>query len=92
MKLLNDREIDKFYGEDLAKIRWESQNLYEDRRRNYMSVKKDCFAYRIGRCNILTEMVCKRDTCSFYKTHEEMEQDRARYGFLKDYKPREKQE
>lgn len=51
-----------------------------------MGIKKDCFAYRLGRCSILTEMVCRRDTCSFYKTKEQMERDREHYGFIKDYK------
>ncbi len=53
-----------------------------------MGIHKDCFAYRIGRCSIMTEMICRRESCSFYKTVEEMERDRKRYGFNKDYKPR----
>lgn len=53
-----------------------------------MGIHKDCFAYRIGRCSIMTEMICRRERCSFYKTVEEMERDRKRYGFNKDYKPK----
>ncbi len=51
-----------------------------------MGVQKDCFAYRLGRCNVLTEMVCRRDKCSFFKTKEEMERDLVRYGSGRDYK------
>lgn len=57
-----------------------------------MGIKKDCFAYRLGRCSILTEMVCKRDTCSFFKTKEEMEEDSRRYGYIKNYKQGEQYE
>ena len=53
-----------------------------------MGIRKDCFAYRIGRCNIMTEMICRRENCSFFKTKEEMERDREKYGFVKDYKPK----
>lgn len=53
-----------------------------------MSVKKDCFAYRIGGCSIMTETICKRDACSFYKTREQAELDREKYGFQKNYRPK----
>ncbi len=88
MNLLDDAKIDKFFGVYEAVSRWPSRleiNVY--RRRRTMGIKKDCFAYRIGRCNIMTELICKRDSCSFYKTKEQMEQDRKTYGFIKNYKP-----
>lgn len=41
--------------------------------------KKDCFGYRVGKCTVLTEMVCaKKDDCPFYKTHEQFEEDAER--------------
>lgn len=92
MKLLNDRVIDRFYGESERPVRWEQTDYFTYyRRRHRMGVQKDCFAYRVGRCSILTEMICRYEKCSFYKTKEQMEQDRARYGFDRDYKPKEKQ-
>jgi len=35
-------------------------------------VKKDCFGYqpRTKRCTALTELVCRKHTCSFYKTRQ----------------------
>ena len=50
-----------------------------------MSIQKDCFAYRIGHCSIMTEMICRRDTCSFYKSKEQDRRDRETYGFKRDY-------
>jgi|GEM_PF-1420022 len=93
MNRLDDRNIDKFFGTYERVIRWKKGQVYFITRREHsMGVKKDCFAYRIGRCNIMTEIICKRDTCSFYKTKEEMERDRERYGFVKNYRPRGQKE
>lgn len=89
MNLLNDRNIDKFFGESEKVVRWEKNNNFmQHRRKHNMGIRKDCFAYRIGRCNIMTEMICRRENCSFFKTKEEMERDREKYGFVKDYKPK----
>lgn len=35
------------------------------------TVCKNCFAYSFGRCNVLTELICKTRTCDFFKTVEE---------------------
>ncbi len=51
-----------------------------------MGIRKDCFAYRISGCSVLTETVCRREICSFYKTKEQAEKDRMKYGFNKHYK------
>jgi len=45
-----------------------------------MTLQKDCFAYRVGRCSIMTETICRFGTCSFYKTKEQDRKDRLRYG------------
>ena len=41
-------------------------------------MKKDCFGYRMGKCKVLTECVCEKRQCSFYKTKEQFEEDRER--------------
>ncbi|MBE7036006.1 MAG: hypothetical protein E7403_01780 [Ruminococcaceae bacterium] len=86
--MINDRQIDRFYGECERASLWKEKKDRFYRRRRTMGIKKDCFAYRLGRCSVLTEMVCRRENCSFYKTKEQMEQDRRQYGFVKDYKPK----
>lgn len=43
------------------------------------SLKPDCFGYRLGRCMILTEMVCLERNCPFYKTVEQDKDDREKY-------------
>ncbi|MBE7035382.1 MAG: hypothetical protein E7402_04640 [Ruminococcaceae bacterium] len=89
MKTFSDRSLEQFYGAEARVVRWEhKKNLTFYRRIYPMSVHKDCFAYRVGRCTILTEMICKRDSCSFYKTKEQMEKDRIRYGHNKNYQPK----
>lgn len=89
MSEFDDRKIERFYGECERIVRWKEKETYQFyRRRKTMGIKKDCFAYRLGRCSILTEMICRRESCSFYKTKEQMEQDRERYGFVQDYKPK----
>ena len=51
-----------------------------------MHRKKDCFAYRKARCKVLTDMVCRYDPCSFYKTAEQDRHDREKYKLDKNYK------
>jgi len=51
-----------------------------------MMIHKDCFAYRIGRCSVMTEMICRHSPCSFYKTKEQDKKDRERYGVPKNYR------
>lgn len=36
------------------------------------SVKKDCFAYKKGRCSALKQIYCGKSECSFYKTKDEL--------------------
>lgn len=89
MKQLDDAKIDKFFGTYARPVRWEHmQHNIVKRRVQRMSIKKDCFAYRIGGCSIMTETICRHDTCSFYKTKEQAERDREKYGFQKNYKPK----
>ena len=40
---------------------------------------KDCFAYRDRDCCILTERVCDRRRCTFYKTKEEHDERLKKY-------------
>lgn len=42
-------------------------------------VNKDCFAYRSGRCAILTERICNRRKCPFYKTRKQYNEDLDKY-------------
>ena len=46
----------------------------------FSTVKKDCFAYgRLNeKCSILTETVCKKAECKFYKTKREFEKGRMK--------------
>ena len=46
----------------------------------FSSVKKDCFAYGSisDKCSILTETVCKKENCKFYKTKKEFEKGRMK--------------
>ena len=41
-------------------------------------VKTDCFAYqeRCKQCRVLSELVCKKRECTFYKTQEQYDSDR----------------
>lgn len=89
MKQLGDGKIDNFFGTYERPERWKCEvHNHIKRRVRRMSVKKDCFAYRIGGCSIMTETICKRDACSFYKTREQAELDREKYGFQKNYRPK----
>ena len=44
----------------------------------YSGVKRDCFGYSNinNRCSVLTETVCKKENCKFYKTKKEFEKGR----------------
>lgn len=46
----------------------------------YSGVKKDCFCYSNinNRCSVLTETVCKKADCRFYKTKKEFEKGNKR--------------
>lgn len=43
--------------------------------------KIDCFGYREGKCEIMTELICKKSKCSFYKTWNQENKDRKKYGY-----------
>lgn len=47
-------------------------------------VKKDCFAYvkEINDCIVLTDLYCKKENCSFYKTKEQYIKDAGDYEGL----------
>ena len=40
---------------------------------------RDCFAHQEMCCSILTEKVCNKGKCSFYKTHKKFLEDSKRY-------------
>lgn len=42
----------------------------------------DCFAYneKLKTCSVLSEMVCKKRKCSFYKTEQQYKDDLKKYG------------
>lgn len=40
--------------------------------------KKDCFGYKMGKCTVLTDLVCSQGKCSFYKTREQYNRDREK--------------
>ncbi len=89
MKTIQDKDVDAFFGTSERPARWErNKALMYERSMIKMAVQKDCFAYRIGGCAIMTETICRRDTCSFYKTKEQMAKDREKYGFQKNYRPK----
>jgi len=77
----NDRSIDRFFGTYQKPSFKRTKNKTDNKRRFYtMTLQKDCFAYRVGRCSIMTETICRFGTCSFYKTKEQDRKDRLRYG------------
>ncbi len=91
--LLKDKDIDAFFGIYERPVRWERRkprNMYKKNTEH--KVKKDCFAYRISGCSIMTETICRREICSFYKTKEQAELDREKYGFVKNYRPKGEQQ
>ena len=89
MKPYNDHEISQILGDYERPFLCFGRHVYiPERRRKMTEVKKDCFAYRIGGCSIMTETICRHDTCSFYKTKEQAAIDREKYGFQKNYRPK----
>lgn len=44
-------------------------------------IKTDCFGYDENKCNVMTSLVCEKSKCSFYKTWEQEQKDRKKYGF-----------
>ena len=44
-------------------------------------IKVDCFGYNLkaGKCAIMTETICKKRECSFYKTQEQYQEDKKKY-------------
>ena len=46
-------------------------------------VKTDCFGFdkRFCSCKIMTEPICKKRRCSFYKTMEQFKADIEKYSF-----------
>ena len=46
----------------------------------FEGVRKDCFGYSNinNRCSVLTETVCKKEICKFYKTKKEFEKGNKR--------------
>ena len=38
-----------------------------------MSIKENCFGFNCSKneCRVLTELVCSKKECAFYKTHEQ---------------------
>jgi len=80
----NDQNADAFWGV-YEKSYEKKKKISCIRRGNTMSLQKECFAYRIGRCAIMTETICRYGTCSFFKTKEQDQLDRQRYGTNKDH-------
>ncbi len=77
----NDRSIDSFFGTYQKPSFKRTKNKTDIKRRIYtMTLQKDCFAYRVGRCSIMTETICRYGTCSFFKTKDQDRKDRLRYG------------
>lgn len=45
----------------------ELENATKKARARLGGVKRDCFAYREGKCLALSKLVCKKEACPFYK-------------------------
>lgn len=39
------------------------------------NIKRDCFGFKRGECTVLTELVCKNEKCTFYKTRKQFKED-----------------
>lgn len=39
------------------------------------NIKRDCFGFKRGECTVLTELVCKKGECTFYKTRKQFRDD-----------------
>ena len=48
--------------------------------------KRDCFGYKMGKCSVLTELVCTQRECSFYKTRKQFHSDNIKYKKIADDK------
>ena len=46
--------------------------------------RKNCFAFKNGRCEIMEELICEKKKCSFYKSVEKYESDLEKYPLI-DY-------
>lgn len=57
--------------------------MSRDNEKVRVELAHDCFANVKGkkRCQILTEDMCLYGKCPFYKTKEQFEADRKKYGF-----------
>ncbi len=44
-------------------------------------IKTDCFGYNKAakKCTIMTETICRKSNCTFYKTREQAKKDADRY-------------
>lgn len=51
---------------------------------NDINIKVDCFAYNNGNCTCLTELVCSKKKCSFYKKLDEVDIDNINKSII-DY-------
>ena len=56
-----------------------------DKEGKLVAVRTECFGYRFGQCEILTELVCKQGTCKFFKERAQYvrELHQRRNGLLK---------
>lgn len=45
-------------------------------------IKINCFAYGYKNCYVLTELVCKKKKCSFFKTKEQYNADLIKYPWI----------
>ena len=65
----------------LAKIIYKKGEPMEGKNVIFVCTKKDCFAYSSmhDKCRVLTETVCKKGTCKFYKTKKEFEKGLEKY-------------
>ena len=79
-------------GRNISGTHIAHSNLRRNFRRNIKMIKKDCFAYRPSRCNVLTEMICRYGECSFYKTCKQDKLDREKYRFNETYQPKQQKE
>lgn len=59
--------------------------MSRDKEKVRVELAHDCFGNVKGKkdCQILTENVCLYGKCSFYKTKEQFEADRKKYGISK---------
>lgn len=56
--------------------------------KNKIVEQRNCFAYHPKQCRVLTEMLCKKKKCPFFKTHQQYVDDLIKYTSdigLRDY-------